>query len=185
MSWALGYWVPEGERPAKPENASTLGFSDSLWGFTERCWSGEIESRPKVGEVVTHLREAAAERDEPMPPTLLSRSPPPSDDDDIFGELEIRLFLDITHRATAQINAIYRSRPKGNCPIDTGFSCHPPSPVFPRFISLLIIWVESSSYKIPWEIVPNFSPPPIQSLSLTCSHVGSLVPNETVKPPIH
>jgi len=85
---ALVYYVPLGERPAKPENASAIGFSDSLWDFTERCWNGDIESRPKVGEVVTHLREAAAQWDGLMPPTFLTWSPDSSDE---LGELEIEL----------------------------------------------------------------------------------------------
>ena len=52
--------VVQGVRPAKPKNALDIGFSDSLWSFVERCWDGEIESRPKVAEVVAHLKEAAA-----------------------------------------------------------------------------------------------------------------------------
>ena len=56
---ALAYFVLHGKRPAKPVDAPGIGFSDSLWGFTQRCWDGEMELRPKVGELVTHLREAA------------------------------------------------------------------------------------------------------------------------------
>ena len=52
--------VVEGVRPHKPENASAIGFSDSLWRFTQRCWDGEMELRPKVAEVVTELGRAAA-----------------------------------------------------------------------------------------------------------------------------
>ena len=57
-----------GKRPDKPENASTIGFSDLLWGFTQRCWDGKMELRPKIGEVVTRLRGAAANWDGLMPP---------------------------------------------------------------------------------------------------------------------
>ena len=57
---ALGYSVLHGERPTEPENASAIGFSDSLWAFTQRCWDGKMELRPKAGEVVAHLGEAAA-----------------------------------------------------------------------------------------------------------------------------
>ena len=64
----LGFEVIEGLRPAKPENASSIGFSDSLWSFVERCWDGDMNLRPKVAEVVTHLGEAAANWNEPMPP---------------------------------------------------------------------------------------------------------------------
>jgi len=55
-------------RPAKPENASAIGLSDSLWDLTQRCWDGEVELRPKVGEVMAHLGEAAAGWDGLMPP---------------------------------------------------------------------------------------------------------------------
>jgi len=55
-------------RPDKPEHASAIGFSDSLWEITRRCWDSEMVLRPKVGEVVTHLTEAAVEWDKLMPP---------------------------------------------------------------------------------------------------------------------
>jgi len=57
---ALVYHLLRGMRPGKPENASIIGFSDSLWDLTQSCWDREVESRPKVGKLVTHLREAAA-----------------------------------------------------------------------------------------------------------------------------
>jgi len=56
-------------RPTKPDNASTIGFSDSLWAFAQRCWNGKTELRPKAGEVVAHLGEAAAGWDGLMPPS--------------------------------------------------------------------------------------------------------------------
>ena len=60
--------LAQGARPAKPKNASAIGFSDSLWSFVERCWDGEIESRPKVAEIVAQLERAAADWGEVMPP---------------------------------------------------------------------------------------------------------------------
>ena len=60
--------VQEGKRPDKPENASAIGFSDSLWSFTQRCWDGNMKLRPKVGEVMRRFREAAANWDGLMPP---------------------------------------------------------------------------------------------------------------------
>jgi len=86
---ALAYHVPLGGRPAKLEDAYAIGFSDSLWGFTEHCWSGEIESRPKVGEVVTHLGKAAVEWGEPMPPSVPTRSVASCSDDEEWGEFGI------------------------------------------------------------------------------------------------
>jgi len=68
----MGYHVLLGKRPRKPENASTIGFSDSLWDFTEHCWHGRMELRPRVGKVVTYLSEAAAAWGRPMPPHSLA-----------------------------------------------------------------------------------------------------------------
>ena len=52
--------VVEGKRPSKPENASNLGFSNSLWDFAQHCWDGKLALRPKISEVVSQLGEAAA-----------------------------------------------------------------------------------------------------------------------------
>jgi len=65
---ALAYHVFRGKRPDKPENSAVIGFSDSLWDFTERCWDGERDLRPKVGEVVARLKEAADSWGKDMPP---------------------------------------------------------------------------------------------------------------------
>jgi len=67
---AFPYHVLRGTRPIKPENALAIGFSDSLWDFTQRCWDGTIESRPRVWEVVKHLKEAAAGWDGPPRPLV-------------------------------------------------------------------------------------------------------------------
>ena len=64
----LGYKVVQGLRPAKPDNASAIGFSDSLWGFVQRCWNGDAKFRPKVGEVVTQFGREAANWRGLMPP---------------------------------------------------------------------------------------------------------------------
>jgi hypothetical protein len=66
----LGYSVVMGKRPDKPANASAIGFSDSLWGFAQRCWDGDRKLRPKVAEVVTHLERAAASWDGLMRPCI-------------------------------------------------------------------------------------------------------------------
>jgi hypothetical protein len=62
--------VVQGERPAKPENASAIGFSDSLWNFVQCCWDGKMESRPEVAEVVSRLERAAVDWDGVMPPCV-------------------------------------------------------------------------------------------------------------------
>jgi len=65
---ALALFVLRGRRPAKPVNAPAIGFSDSLWDFTQRCWDGKMGLRPKVGELVSHLGEAATGWHGLMPP---------------------------------------------------------------------------------------------------------------------
>ena len=85
--------VHDGKRPGKPENAPALGFSDSLWSFTQRCWDGEMGLRPDVEEVVKHLGEAAVSWDGSMPPCakaedVVSGSEGMSDSTK-FGEFEI------------------------------------------------------------------------------------------------
>ena len=64
----LGFCVYQGLRPNKPENASAIGFSNSLWGLTQCCWDGKMNSRPKVSEVVAHLRKEASSWHGLMPP---------------------------------------------------------------------------------------------------------------------
>ena len=66
----LGWSVVQGLRPVKPENASSIGFSDSLWSFVQQCWGDNAKLRPKVAEVVAHLEEAAASWEGLMPPCL-------------------------------------------------------------------------------------------------------------------
>jgi len=110
---ALAYHVLRGTRPVKPENASAIGFSDSLWAFSKNCWDGTIELRPKVGEIVTNLREAAASWDRLMPPRSQVR-------DVAYGyervsdlkhsEFQILASLYIDHRATAQVGSVNRLR---------------------------------------------------------------------------
>ena len=80
----LGFSVYQGLRPKKPENLSAIGFSDSLWGLTQRCWDGNMHSRPKVTEVVAHLAKATVSWHGIMLPCVLaegadriSEGPPP------------------------------------------------------------------------------------------------------------
>lgn len=64
-----------GLRPGKPENAPAIGLSDSLWGFAQLCWDGDMKLRPKITEVVKHLETAAANWDGPMPPSVGVENP--------------------------------------------------------------------------------------------------------------
>ena len=80
LETAIAYHVLSGYRPDKPENAVAIGFSDSLWAFTERCWDGKMELRPEVGEVVEHIWEAVASWDGLMPPSSRADAAPGSEE---------------------------------------------------------------------------------------------------------
>ena len=99
----------EGTRPDKPANASAIGLSDSLWTFTQRCWSGDIESRPGAGEVVMCLGEAVASWDGLMPPCapvekVTSDSKGVSDSEE-YSKLRLRAPLDTANQATVQLDS--------------------------------------------------------------------------------
>ncbi|KAF9789243.1 kinase-like domain-containing protein [Thelephora terrestris] len=64
----LGFRLATGHRLEKPANAPAIGFSDSLWAFSQLCWGLDRDLRPKVAEVVARLGEAAASWHGPMPP---------------------------------------------------------------------------------------------------------------------
>lgn len=60
--------VAEGMRPTKPGNASTIGFSDSLWSFAQRYWDHRMEWRPEIEEVVSQLKRAVTSWNAVMSP---------------------------------------------------------------------------------------------------------------------
>jgi len=68
MGGLLAFKVVMGARPTKPENASAIGFSDSLWDFTQKFWHCDAKVRPKVGGVVTQLERAVADWGRVMSP---------------------------------------------------------------------------------------------------------------------
>jgi len=83
-----------GVRPNKPENASTIGFSDSLWSLARRCWDHKIELRPKAAEVVSQLERAVTDWDGVMLPCaqaegVASTSLGPASDSAAHGRLQI------------------------------------------------------------------------------------------------
>lgn len=93
---AMGYVfsVVDGHRPVKPENAATIGFSDSLWDFVQRCWDAKAESRPEAAEVVSHLAKATSEWNKDMPPCVQPENVPanlqePVSDSMKYRELEV------------------------------------------------------------------------------------------------
>ena len=64
--------VVNGLRPAKPQDALNIGFSESLWDFIQLCWDGDRTQRPTAAEVVRHLAEAGANWDTLMPPAIVT-----------------------------------------------------------------------------------------------------------------
>ena len=61
----LMFVVMEGGRPAKPDDAETVGFRNGLWDLVEQCWSQDRTQRPNTLDVRLRLRVAA-----PMAPTV-------------------------------------------------------------------------------------------------------------------
>ena len=115
-----------GERPRKPTNALDIGFSDSLWAFTQLCWQCEVELRPDVGKVVAHLGKAAADWNTLMPPLPPCSDPEePVSDSEEFGEFEIMLSQHCAHRATVQISSFchFRVTPQSVLPSSQPLSC--------------------------------------------------------------
>ena len=51
--------VQKGERPRKPENAESLGFSVALWWLVRMCWSESPSARPTAQELLRCLQDAS------------------------------------------------------------------------------------------------------------------------------
>jgi len=105
--------VVHGLRPTKPEGASSIGFSDFLWGFVQRCWGGDRNLRPKVSKVVTCLGKEATDWDGLMPPctpaqNVASCSEGPLSDTLEHREFDILILPDVADRAMTQV--IYSHR---------------------------------------------------------------------------
>jgi len=86
----LGFFVVQGIRPDKPENAATIGFSDSLWGFVQRCWDGDRDLRPRVAEVVTRLGKAAADWNGVLVPCVVVESVPSDSKEPLSDSMQHR-----------------------------------------------------------------------------------------------
>ena len=48
-----------GERPGKPRNASSLGFTAALWELIQSCWSETSSERPTTHWLLDYLCPAA------------------------------------------------------------------------------------------------------------------------------
>ena len=49
--------VREGERPRKPVDARSLGFSDRLWGLVLQCWDESPSARPTAQDLLYCLQD--------------------------------------------------------------------------------------------------------------------------------
>jgi len=51
--------ILRGERPKRPLDAESLGFSDALWQLAQSCWSESSSDRPTVQQLFEYLSLAA------------------------------------------------------------------------------------------------------------------------------
>ena len=51
--------VLRGERPEKPLDAESLGFSHALWGLVQLCWSESSSTRPTARLLLDQLASAS------------------------------------------------------------------------------------------------------------------------------
>lgn len=54
-----------GERPEKPLDAGSLGFSGGLWELVQACWSELASTRPTARQLFNHLSPASRTWDPP------------------------------------------------------------------------------------------------------------------------
>jgi len=48
-----------GGRPEKPREAESLGFSHTLWGLVQSCWSASGPTRPTAQQLFDHISPAS------------------------------------------------------------------------------------------------------------------------------
>ena len=51
--------ILRGERPGKPLDAESLGFSHELWGLVQLCWDESTSSRPTAQQLLDYLYPAS------------------------------------------------------------------------------------------------------------------------------
>ena len=78
--------VQRGERPRKPIDARSLGFSDRLWRLVSRCWDESPPTRPTARDLLRCLQDISPtwappleypipeDPDEEVIPDFISRS---------------------------------------------------------------------------------------------------------------
>ena len=58
--------VQKGEHPSKPDNAESLGFSDTLWRLIQECWSESPSTRPTAQQLLHYLEGASRDWTPPL-----------------------------------------------------------------------------------------------------------------------
>ena len=134
------FYVMGGLRPVKPNNAPTVGFSDLLWEFVQRCWDANMKLRPEVAEVVAQLSKATADWDGVIPPHVKAECVATetgelmhvemfmeSPDSMEYCEFRIFIVLDVSHPATVQVESSASLwLPLGKIPPSLNLSLHHP-----------------------------------------------------------
>lgn len=59
--------IVNGDRPAKPKDAATIGLSDSLWKLLQACWDADRSKRPRMQYVQDQISNAAAQWERQTP----------------------------------------------------------------------------------------------------------------------
>ena len=58
--------VEKGGRPKKPNNAESLGLSDTLWRLIQTCWSESPSARPTAQQLLRYLEDASRDWTPPL-----------------------------------------------------------------------------------------------------------------------
>ena len=87
--------VLRGERPGKPLDAESLGFSDALWELVQLCWSESSSTRPTAQRLLDHLSIASPTWvPPPVYPIVAIDTPSTTNSDSSFnsvpGEFDMR-----------------------------------------------------------------------------------------------
>lgn len=74
--------IMRGERPRKPLDAETLGFSRTLWKFVQSCWSESSLTRPTAQQLSDFLFSASLTWvPSPVYPAVVTDAPDATDTD--------------------------------------------------------------------------------------------------------
>ena len=57
--FATAFAILRGERPERPPGAESLGFSSTLWGLVESCWSESSSARPTARQLLDYFFSAS------------------------------------------------------------------------------------------------------------------------------